>query len=99
MPCLQPGRRRAPLHLALFHRQHARAGEPGRVRVLSSRAAAGRLVISRHRNVVARRTVTMHTGVNTLSLPAVGAGGYRLTVSGRVPGEKRVSRRARLVVR
>jgi hypothetical protein len=98
-PCLQAPPSRPPLRLAFFHRQRAGAGEPIRVRVWSSRAAAATAAIARHGHRLAKRGFVLHTGVNSVRLPAMAAGSYRLTISAHAPGSRRASRSASLAVR
>lgn len=99
MSCFRGPASQAPLRLAFFHRQAARAGSRVRVRVLSSRAAAGTATIAGGGRTLARRKVALHAGTSTLRLPGVPAGSYRFRLSARVPGGKPVSRSARLTVR
>ena len=99
MPCFRGALSKAPLRLAFFHRQAARAGSKVRVRVRSSRAAAGTATIAGGGRTVARRKVALHAGTNTLRLSGVPAGAYRFRLSARVAGAKPVTRSARLTVR
>jgi hypothetical protein len=100
MPCIDvpPSAQRSALHVAFYRHQSARAGSPVRVRVMASRAAAGKATILSHGKAVVSRKVVLHTGINTVRLPAVQSGSYRFRLSAHVPGES-VSRSARLVVR
>jgi hypothetical protein len=70
-PCSQP-------RIAFFHRQHGRS-----MRVYSSAPTTARLRIYRADKRVHDRSVRLHHGVNTLRLPALAKGTYRLTLGGR----------------
>src|SRR3954453_14929956 len=70
-PCNQP-------RIAFFHRQHGRS-----MRVYSSAPATARLRIYRSAKRVHDRAIRLHKGVNTLLLPKLRAGTYRLTLGGR----------------
>ncbi|HEX8074636.1 MAG TPA: hypothetical protein VF545_06605 [Thermoleophilaceae bacterium] len=98
-PCLPAAPARAALRLAMFRRQRGSAGQPLRIRVSSSRAAAGRATVMRGGRRVLRRKVVLHTGVNTLRLPALARGAYRLELSARVPGGETATRGAKVLVR
>jgi hypothetical protein len=67
-----------PPSIAFFHRQHGRT-----MKVYSSAPATARLRIYRGATRVQSRSVRLEHGVNTLRLPALSRGTYRLTLGGR----------------
>jgi hypothetical protein len=70
-PCSRP-------RIAFFHRQHGRS-----MRVYSSAPTTARLRIYRGTKRLDDRRVKLDAGVNTVRLPALRAGTYRLTLGGR----------------
>jgi hypothetical protein len=67
-----------PPSIAFFHHQHGRT-----MRVYSSGPTTARLRIYRGATRVQSRSVRLEHGVNTLRLPALSRGTYRLTLGGR----------------
>jgi len=80
--------------LTFFRRQHARAGERGRLRLRAARSTRAAIVVRRRGRFVARRRVRLRAGLNRVALPALSIGRYTLTVRAGA-----VQRRATLVVR
>jgi hypothetical protein len=80
----------APLRVAFYRRQAARAGRPGSLRVHASRAGRATITILRAGERVARRGVELRAGNQRVALPALPRGRYVVRLRGR---------EARLVVR
>src|SRR4051812_17847538 len=70
-PCSRP-------RIAFFHRQHGRS-----MRVYSSAPTTARLRVYRGAKRIHDERVRLDRGVNTVRLPALRAGTYRLTLGGR----------------
>lgn len=77
-PCDGPAA--IPLRVAFFHRQAARAGRPGTLRVRASRAGRATLSVRNAGRVVARRRLALSAGNQRIDLPALRRGHYVLRV-------------------
>ena len=93
-PCDAAGAGGPAQRVTFFHRQHARAGRTGALRLQAARASTATVEIAHGRQVLQRRGVRLRAGLNRITLPALGRGRYSLSVT--APGVKRA---ATLIVR
>ncbi len=83
----------AAQRITLFRRQRATAGERGRLRLRAAAAGRATLDIERRGRRLHRTDLRLAAGLNRVTLPALPAGRYQLTITG-----DGVRRRAALVV-
>ena len=84
----------AAQRITFFHRQRARPGHHGALRLRAARAGRATVQITRAGQVLRRQRVGLRAGMNRVTLPALARGRYRLTVTA-----DGVTRRASLRVR
>jgi hypothetical protein len=88
-PAAGPGQR-----ITFFHRQRARAGRNGSLRLRARNATGATIAIGRGGQVLRRQGVRLRAGLNRVSLPALQRGRYSVVVTAAG-----VRRQATLVVR